>query len=51
MGLCAIYLGTVLFGGSLVLNVLAQWPTTLAPAGGVLLIGGWLALAIDFARG
>lgn len=48
--LLALYLGALLFSGSLVFNVLAQWPTTLAPLGGMLLIGGWLALAIDLAR-
>ena len=51
LALCALYLGVLLFSGSIVFNVLAQWPTTLAPLGGMLLIGGWLALAIDFARG
>lgn len=50
LALCALYLGVLLFSGSIVFNVLAQWPTTLAPLGGMLLIGGWLALAIDFAR-
>lgn len=51
LALCALYLGVLLFSGSIVFNVLAQWPATLAPLGGMLLIGGWLALAIDFARG
>lgn len=50
LALSALYLGVLLFSGSIVFNVLAQWPTTLAPLGGMLLIGGWLALAIDFAR-
>jgi uncharacterized membrane protein YgdD (TMEM256/DUF423 family) len=40
----------LLFCGSLVFNVLAQWTTTLAPFGGMLLIGGWLLLAIDLLR-
>lgn len=51
LALCAMYLGVLLFSGSLVGNVLAQWPTMLAPLGGMLLIAGWLALAIDLARG
>ncbi len=51
LALCALYLGVLLFSGSIVFNVFAQWPTTLAPLGGMLLIAGWLALAIDFARG
>jgi uncharacterized membrane protein YgdD (TMEM256/DUF423 family) len=49
--LLALYLGVLLFCGSLVFNALAQWPTTLAPLGGMLLIGGWLLLAIDLLRG
>lgn len=48
--LLALYLGTLLFSGSLVFSVLAQWPATLAPAGGMLLIAGWLALALDLLR-
>lgn len=48
--LLALYLGVLLFCGSLVFNALAQWPTTLAPLGGMLLIGGWLLLAIDLLR-
>lgn len=48
--LLALYLGVLLFCGSLVFGVLAHWPTTLAPLGGSLLMAGWLALAIDFSR-
>jgi uncharacterized membrane protein YgdD (TMEM256/DUF423 family) len=48
--LLALSLGVLLFCGSLVSSVLAQWPTTLAPSGGMLLIGGWLLLAIDLSR-
>lgn len=48
--LLALYAGVLLFCGSLVFNVLAQWPTTFAPAGGMLLIAGWLVFAIDLAR-
>ncbi|HVR82063.1 MAG TPA: DUF423 domain-containing protein [Luteimonas sp.] len=46
----ALSLGVFLFSGSLVLNVLAQWPTTLAPLGGMLLIAGWVMYAIDRLR-
>ena len=48
--LLALSLGVLLFCGSVVSGVLAQWPTTLAPAGGMLLIGGWLLLALDLLR-
>jgi uncharacterized membrane protein YgdD (TMEM256/DUF423 family) len=48
--LSMLFLGALLFCGSLVLNVLAQWPTTLAPLGGTLLIGGWLLYAADSLR-
>jgi uncharacterized membrane protein YgdD (TMEM256/DUF423 family) len=48
--LLALYLGVLLFCGSLVFGVLAQWPTTLAPLGGMLLVGGWLLFAIDLLR-
>lgn len=50
VALLALYVGVLLFCGSLVFNVLAQWPTTLAPFGGMLLIAGWLAFALDLAR-
>lgn len=52
-GRCALYvllLGTLLFSGSLVGNVLMQWPTTLAPAGGMTLMGGWVLLALSALR-
>jgi uncharacterized membrane protein YgdD (TMEM256/DUF423 family) len=48
--LSLLYLGVLLFCGSLVFNVLAQWPTTLAPLGGALLIAGWLVYAADSLR-
>ena len=48
--LWALYVGVLLFCGSLVMSVLGQWPTTLAPLGGVLLIGGWLLYAADSLR-
>ncbi len=50
LALMALYLGVLLFSGSLVFNVLAQWPVTLAPFGGMLLIAGWIAYAIDLLR-
>lgn len=49
-GLALLYLGTLLFSGSLAFNALAQWPTTLAPLGGTLLIAGWSVYAVDAAR-
>lgn len=48
--LSLLYLGVLLFSGSLVFNVLALWPTALAPFGGALLIGGWLLYAADSLR-
>lgn len=50
LALVALFVGTMLFSGSLVLNVLVQWPTMLAPLGGALLIVGWIACAIDLLR-
>lgn len=47
LGLCV---GVLLFSGSLAGSVLAHWPTTLAPFGGMLMIAGWLVLAIDLLR-
>ena len=38
--------GVALFCGSLYGAVFAAWPTALAPAGGVLLMIGWLLVAI-----
>lgn len=49
-GLAALLLGTLLFSGSLTFNALAQWPTTLAPFGGMLLIAGWVLYAVDAMR-
>ena len=50
LALLALLLGVLLFSGSLTGHVLAGWPTTLAPMGGLMMIGGWLALAFDFIR-
>ncbi len=48
--LYVLLVGTLLFSGSLVGNVLMQWPTTLAPAGGITLMGGWVLLALSALR-
>ncbi|CBA15418.1 DUF423 domain-containing protein [Xanthomonas albilineans] len=48
--LCLLLLGTLLFSGSLAGNALAQWPTRLAPIGGVTLMLGWLLWAMDALR-
>lgn len=50
LALLVLYAGVLLFSGNLVLNVLAQWPSVLAPVGGALLIGGWLLWAADAVR-
>ncbi len=50
LGRIALYVllvGTLLFAGSLVGNVLMKWPTTLAPFGGMTLMGGWVLLAFS----
>jgi uncharacterized membrane protein YgdD (TMEM256/DUF423 family) len=46
----AFALGIVFFSGSLAAAALAGAATSLAPIGGMLLIAGWLALAVDFWR-
>lgn len=38
----ALALGVLLFCGSLYGKAFGGWPTTLAPAGGMLLMAGWL---------
>jgi uncharacterized membrane protein YgdD (TMEM256/DUF423 family) len=50
VALLALSAGALLFCGSLVAHVLAHWPTSLAPLGGLLLIGGWLLWAADALR-
>lgn len=50
IALVALLAGTLLFAGSLAGAVLAGWPTRFAPAGGVLLMAGWLLLALDRLR-
>lgn len=51
LAVLALYIGALLFSGSLVLNALVQWPSTFAPAGGALLIAGWLLWAAAAVRG
>ncbi|MEJ7745992.1 MAG: DUF423 domain-containing protein [Luteimonas sp.] len=50
IALAMLYAGVLLFSGSLVFNVLAGWPASLAPLGGTLLIAGWMVLAVDAIR-
>ena len=45
-----LLVGTLLFSGSLAGEVLRHWPTTLAPAGGSLLMLGWVVWALDALR-
>lgn len=49
-GKLAMLTGVLLFSGSLAAAVFLQAPTTLAPAGGLLLMAGWVILAIDFLK-
>ena len=49
-GLFLLLLGTLLFSGSLALNVLAQAGSKLAPAGGISLLLGWAIWALDATR-
>ena len=48
--LAALLAGSLLFSGSLVLHAVAQIRPHFAPAGGLLMIGGWLLLAFDLFR-
>jgi len=50
MAAVVMLLGLVLFAGSLCGAVFLGWPTRLAPAGGLLLMMGWLLAAADAAR-
>lgn len=50
IALAALLLGTLLFSGSLVGAHVWSLPTRLAPAGGMLMIGGWLLYALDAFR-
>lgn len=46
----ALALGLALFAGSLAGAAFFGWPTGLAPAGGALLMLGWLLVAFDHLR-
>ena len=50
VALVALLLGTLVFAGALLGGHLAGWSTRPAPAGGLLMIGGWLLYAIDALR-
>jgi uncharacterized membrane protein YgdD (TMEM256/DUF423 family) len=50
VALTMLLLGLLLFSGSVTANVLLQWPTTFAPLGGMLMIAGWVAYAVDRLR-
>lgn len=49
-GLWMLWLGVLLFCGSLAGSAFGHWPTTLAPAGGMLMIAGWLVYSIHLLR-
>lgn len=46
----ALLAGLLLFAGSLCGAVFFGWPTALAPAGGLLLMSGWLLVSTDTLR-
>lgn len=50
LALVGLLVGTLLFSGSLVMGVLQQWPTPLAPMGGTLMMVGWLLWAVTAVR-
>lgn len=50
VALAALLLGTLLFSGSITAARLLGWPSVAAPFGGVLMIGAWLAWAVDVGR-
>jgi uncharacterized membrane protein YgdD (TMEM256/DUF423 family) len=50
IALTALLLGLLTFSGSVAMSALLQWPATLAPLGGMLLIAGWIVYAIDRLR-
>lgn len=50
VALWSLCLGTLLFAGSLAAAALFGWPTRFAPVGGIALMSGWLALAVDRLR-
>lgn len=50
VGLMMLAPGLLLFSGSLLGAALVSLPTTLAPVGGLLLMLGWLIIAVDALR-
>ena len=50
VGLMMLALGLLLFSGSLLAAALFASPATLAPGGGLLLMLGWLIIAVDALR-
>ena len=50
LAFAALLAGSMLFAGNLALHALAGVQLHLAPAGGLLMIGGWLLLAFDLFR-
>ena len=51
LALWLLLAGVLLFAGSLAGSALLGWPTRLAPAGGLLMMAGWLLLALWPLRG
>ena len=50
LALAGLLLGTLLFAGSLVAGAMVGTSTRLAPAGGIMLMLGWVLWAIDAIR-
>lgn len=50
VALAGMAAGAWLFGGSLAAEALWGWPATMAPLGGLLLIGSWLVFALHLLR-
>lgn len=50
LALSALLAGSMLFASSLAVHALAGVQPHLAPAGGLLMIGGWMLLALDLFR-
>ena len=50
LSLSALFVGVVLFAGSLVGAAVAHAPTTFAPLGGMITIAGWLLFALHSLR-
>lgn len=50
IALALLLAGVLLFSGSLAGAALAGWPTRAAPVGGMLMMLGWLLLAVDSLR-